>query len=326
MRALKDANGIRGRYSLYYLNIYGAHAGGQAWDFGGVGSGTAPGVFMHECGHTFNLPHWDKKNYPYRGDMYGIKSSKENAIHAGPTWAYDLPNKYFIPCTIQENCVESRNKRKKIPGTFKQDPMAGGGTGDQEEGYIYRHFSDFSMTKIQQYYEDKMVVWNEELKSYATWNDQEGAYTNLLSNNGVEYPVEREVEVISVMASTCEKYPQATLVYPPIGTYSSGIIKTFDPTVEEDRKEAKEIFCPDGGCDLSLRVTQGGKTSTYMLRASIDDGNSSNKPKKLHLQKTRAVNLRASDGEVTKIELLNTPDAEVNGLPDNPTVLDTWNK
>jgi hypothetical protein len=39
---------------------------------------------------------------------------------------------------------------------------------------------------------------------------------------------------------------------------------------------------------------------------------------------TAAVNLPASDGTVTQVELLLTPDAEHNGLPANPQVLYTW--
>ena len=39
---------------------------------------------------------------------------------------------------------------------------------------------------------------------------------------------------------------------------------------------------------------------------------------------TKAVNLPASDGEITKIELLSTPNAAVNGVPNTPLILDTW--
>jgi hypothetical protein len=39
---------------------------------------------------------------------------------------------------------------------------------------------------------------------------------------------------------------------------------------------------------------------------------------------TEAINLPASGGSVTKIELLSTPNAEDVGLPANPTVLYTW--
>ena len=40
--------------------------------------------------------------------------------------------------------------------------------------------------------------------------------------------------------------------------------------------------------------------------------------------KTAAINLRASDGTVTQVELLLTPDAEKDGLPSDPEVLGTW--
>jgi hypothetical protein len=318
--ALKAAGGINGRFSLYYVNIYGANAGGQAWDFGGVGNGTRPGILIHELGHAFLLPHWgNDENYPYRGEMYGIPAPDNfKEIHAGPTWAFDLPGKAFIPPTVQENAVNLKKGKPNIVGTYKIDPMQGGGTGDQEEGYVFRHFSDYSMFKAQNYLEEHIVIWDEGLNSYVSWDDQTGAYTKTVTNNGVEYPIERGVDVISVMAATSAVSPQATLVYPPIGTYSSGIIKTFDPSIEEDRNNAKKIFCEDGGCDLSIRVTQGGKVSVYMLGASLDPEDAS--------LKTQAVNLKASNGEVTKIEFLSTPDAEVNGLPENPVVIDVWEK
>ena len=38
---------------------------------------------------------------------------------------------------------------------------------------------------------------------------------------------------------------------------------------------------------------------------------------------TRAVNLPVRDGEIEKIELLLTPDAAIDGLPENPRVLYT---
>lgn len=323
--ALKAAAGVKGRFSLYYVNIYGANAGGQAWDFGGVGNGTSPGVLIHELGHAFLLPHWgNDEEYPYKGDMYGISAPVNyKGTHAGPTWSFDLPNKKFIPPTVQENAVTPRGNKTNIVGTYKQDPMQGGGVGDQEEGYIFRNFSDYSIYKAQQYLEEHIVVWNDSLKSYASWDVETGTYTKIVENNGVDFPVERDVDVITVMAATSAVHPQATLVYPPIGPYSTGIIETFDPTIEADRNKAKEVFCEEGGCDTSLKITQGGKESIYMLRITLDPDED---PTKMSSLKTQAVNLRASDGEVSKVELLSTPDAEVNGLPENPDVLDVWSQ
>ena len=326
--ALKGANGISGRYSLYYVNIYGAWAGGQAGNFGGVGAGDSPGVLLHELGHAFSLPHWQGvQEYPYKGEMYGLTPPRplenDEQIHAGPTWAYDIPTQKFIPPTIQWNTVAGPAHESYSVGTLKLDPMHGGGDGDQEEGFVFRHFADYSMNKMQLWLEEHIVVWNASLNSYASWNDAAGDYSTLVSNNGVEYPVERDVEVITVMAATSAVSPQATLVYPPIGPFSSGIIDTFDPSISADRTKADQVFCYGDGCDLSMRVTQGGKVSVYMLRQSMDPNADPMSTSSLY---TQAVNLRASDGEVTKIELLNTPDAEVNGLPSNPTVMDTWEK
>ena len=93
----------------------------------------------------------------------------------------------------------------------------------------------------------------------------------------MDYPIERDVDVITVMAATSAVHPQATLIYPPIGPYSSGIIETFDPSIEEDRIKAKQIFCEEGGCDLSLRITQGGERIRVYAKAILGSKRRSNK-------------------------------------------------
>ncbi|MDY7574166.1 M66 family metalloprotease [Actimicrobium sp. CCI2.3] len=315
--ALKAANGTAGRIRLYYTNIYGAFAGGQAGGFAGVGNGNSLGILNHELGHALSLPHWgDNAAYPYKGDMYGIAApASYKGTHAGPTWAFDLSSEAFIPCTVQANAVGG------VVGTYKKDPMQGGGVGDQESGYLMRHFSDYSVKQMQNYLEGHVVVWNDKLKSYASWNDTAGDYTTLVANNGVQYPIVRDVQVISVMAGVSAVTPQANLVYPPIGPYEAGLIRLFDPTVEADRIQADAIFCPTDGCDVSLRVTQGGITKIYMLPIALDTAAYKFSPASFQ---TRAINLPASDGTVTRIEMLSTPNAEKNGLPDSPVVLDTW--
>lgn len=65
MNALRAAAGRRGRWSLYYVNIYGVPSGGQAGGFGGVGNGQRLGILHHELGHALSLPHWgDNADYP----------------------------------------------------------------------------------------------------------------------------------------------------------------------------------------------------------------------------------------------------------------------
>ena len=316
--ALKRASGRSGRTSLYYMNIYGANAGGQAGGFAGVGNGTSQGILHHELGHALSLPHWGDATYPYKGDMYGILAPDNyNLTHAGPVWAYDLRTQTLIPPTVQPG-----NVGNKPAGTYKVDPMQGGGTGWQEPAFLMNHFSDYSVFKMREYLHGHVLVWNPSLNSYASWNQTTGAYTSTISNNGVQYPLERDAQVISVMASISGAKPSVNMVYPPIGPYTAGLIRLFDPRVAGDRSAAVSTgYTPTGGCDLSLRLIQGGVEKIHMLAApwepTVDPLTSGS-------LKTEAINLPAADGPVTFVELLLTPDAQINGLPANPQVLATW--
>jgi hypothetical protein len=316
--ALKRAAGRSGRTSLYYTNIYGANAGGQAGGFAGVGNGTSAGILHHELGHALSLPHWgDSATYPYKGDMHGILAPNNyNGTHAGPVWGYDLRLNTFIPPTVQPG-----NVGNKPVGTYKVDPMQGGGTGFQEPGFLMNHFSDYSINQMRNYLHSHMLTWNQTLNSYASWNQTTGAYTTTVSNNGVQYPLARDVEVISVMASISGAKPAVNMVYPPIGPYTAGLIRLFDPRVAADRTSAASIYAPAGGCDLSLRLIQGGVEKIYMLAAPWEPSVS---PLTSGSLKTEAINLPAANGAVTLVELILTPDAQINGLPANPQVLATW--
>jgi hypothetical protein len=318
--ALKAAAGTSGRHTLYYINIYGVWAGGQAGGFGGVGNGTSPGILCHELGHALSLGdcYGGGANYPYKGDMYGITAPTEGyGIHVGPTWAYYLYKQAFIPPTVQPNAVGGPL------GTYKRDPMCGGGQGDQEKGYLMRHYSDYSVLQMRNYLEKHVVVWNSSLNSYASWDSSTASYSNKVTNNGVQYPITRNASVISVMAAVSAVSPNVNMVYPAIGPYTTGLIKLFDPRDATQRQEAGSIYCPSAGCDVTLRVTQGGVQKYYMLAASWD---TTVDPMLSGSVQTKAVNLPASAGEVTKVDLLLTPDAQKNGLPSNPTILHSWVK
>jgi autotransporter-associated beta strand protein len=319
--ALKRAAGTSGSWSLYYMNIYNAFAGGQAGGFAGVGSGTSVGILHHELGHALSLPHWgDSAAYPYKGAMHGISApANYNETHSGPAWAFDLRTKAFIPPTVQ-----SGNVGGKPVGTYKVDPMQGGGTGWQEPAYLMNHFSDYSVNQMRSYLQNNMVVWNPALGtsgSWAEWNQTAGDYTTIFSNNGVQFPTTRDTQVITILASMSGAKPDVNMVYPPIGPYTSGLIRRFDPTVAADRTAANSIFSPASGSDYCVRVVQGGVTKTYMLAASAL---TSPAPTDASSLETEAINLPASAGTVTKIELLSTPNVEDVGLPANPTALYTW--
>lgn len=319
--ALKRAAGRSGRWSLYYLNVYNAVAGGQAGGFAGVGNGTSVGILHHELGHALSLPHWgDSAAYPYKGNMHGITAPNiYNDTHSGPAWAFDLRTKAFIPPTVQAGNVGGNPV-----GTYKVDPMQGGGTGYQEPAYLMNHFSDYSMDQMRSYLQSHMVVWNPALGSsgsYASWNQTAGDYTTTVTNNGVQFPTTRDTQVISIMASMSGAKPDVNMVYPPIGPYTAGLIRLFDATVATDRTAANTLFALSNNCDYCARVVQGGVQKTYIIPASSLTSPAQTDAASLE---TEAINLPASAGAVTKIELLSTPNVEDVGLPTNPTVLYTW--
>ena len=313
VHALSQAGG-NAEVAMCYINILGVPAGGQAGNYNGVGSMNL-GIFNHELGHAFGLLHnSNNKEYPYRGEMFGIKPPHTYLeIHVGPTWAYDLPSGKFIPPTVQS----SRNK--VVAGTYKADPMEGGGVGDQEPAFLFRHFSDYNVHKMQAYLENHVAV--ERAGNYYKWDDATGGYTRKVMANGVNYPTVQEVPVISVMAAMTLSNLDVNMVYPPIGPYRGNLIRTFDPRVAADRELAKRVFSPKGGCDFTLQITQGGKERYYLLPANaLADGDAST----LRSLTTAAVNLRAADGPVTAVELLSTPKADELGLADKPQVLAHW--
>lgn len=317
--ALHLAGGLIKERGVFVTNMYNVPTNGQGSLFGSVSNINKPGVFYHEFGHALDLYHWSKKRwmstYPYYGAMNGIAGpTKGGGAHAGPTWKFDLEKAEFISPTISSGSGLR----------YKKDPMAGGGQVDRTPGHIFTHFSDYSVDRMRRFMENRVAVWNEDLGIYARWDSQAGAYTKTIKhNNGVAFPQEADVDVISVMASVSMVTPQANLVYPPIGPYKSGIIQLFDAENAADRSRADQVYCQKGKCDVSVRVEQGGSTTTYILPMSVSTTAGEKKNQGFG---TRAINLRASEGEVTKVELLYTPRVEEQGLPTDPRILSTWEK
>ena len=140
--------------AMQYINIIGVPAGGQAGGFDGVGS-PGVGILNHELGHALSLPHWGNSSaYPYKGSMYGIDPQPGNDIHVGPVWGFDIRSLTYLPPTVQPNTVAAPD----LVGYYKKSPMWGGGMGDQEIGYLMRHFSDYGVNKMQNYLEGKVAV------------------------------------------------------------------------------------------------------------------------------------------------------------------------
>jgi hypothetical protein len=46
----------------------------------------------------------------------------------------------------------------------------------------------------------KIVVWSDEMNSYASWDNTTKSYSKRVINNGVDYPLTRNVSVITITA------------------------------------------------------------------------------------------------------------------------------
>jgi hypothetical protein len=199
--------------------------------------------------------------------------------------------------------------------------MSGGGVGE-EPGEAIAQFSDYSARKMQDYMERNVARWNENKQAYATWNHYTGEFSDVIKSNGINFPIESNVDVYSILLQTSAVTEEANFIYPVIGPYKSGLIDTFDPEYESDRGRARKL--PFGNWDVSLRIEQGGKTKTYMLPIAWEPDDDPLDLASLH---THAVNVPVRDGEITKAELLLTPEAQCKGLPTAHTTLyeTQWN-
>ncbi len=278
--ALKAAAGAGwgGTRRLYYSNIYGVHSGGTAGGLSGRGNGRHVGILHHELGHAFGLPHWaGKENYPYVGSMHGIEV-EAGKPHVGPVWAFDPVRREFISPIHN--------------GTFKHDPMQGGGANRAGGPHLMTPFSDYSVSRIRDLLERTQVVWDAQGGSYKAWNQDQGDYsTTVRSRGGPNCPVEDDIDVISVLASASLVTPEANIVYPPIGPYKAGRLEPYQ-----------------GRSSLCLRITQGGNTKTCPVKTDLQPGGDPKDPKTFAVF---AVNLPARDGEVTQADLIHTAGGKV---------------
>ncbi|MDT8389322.1 MAG: M66 family metalloprotease [Lentisphaeria bacterium] len=323
VQALQDA-GAQRRRSLFFINIANVHAGGYAENFYGCGSLRRYGVLYHELAHSLDVEDLMPSTeplFPYIGKMHGIEKTTRGGYHVGPTWGYDPrvgispghpDTAYFI------NPVLPCDTEKDKGGEWRSSPVRGGAGFDPDAPTTFSMFSDWSLRKMQDYMEKRIVLWNDEKQSYVAWNMWSDRYGIALKNDGVTYPIENDVEVYSIMAAVTAATPRANFIYPVIGPYRSGLIATFDPENPDDRCKARRLRDFADAWDVCLRVEQGGVTRTYMMpfawRPDDDplDGESF---------QTRALNVPARDGVITRAELLLTPNADIDGLPDNPQVL-----
>jgi hypothetical protein len=257
--------------------------------------------------------------------MFGVGAEGANETHCGPVWRYrsaafgDGPMGAFVAPSL-EAAAGGLRYRRVISTTGSRDDRA------VEFNELIGTYSDWDARVAQEWFESQLRVWNEDLGYWATWDQATASYSKEVRQSvGLNLPLNTEpVSVFSVIVAASSLTPQANLVYDPIGPYDSGLIHRFDPRVSADVAAAAALggYCPPGGCDYSVRVTQGGVERVYMLQAS--DAEAGVAPTDDAALTHTAINLPASDGVIERVELLHTPDAQSLGMPPSPELLNTW--
>jgi VCBS repeat-containing protein len=160
---MQSANGDSSMNSQYYAPLLMANqAGNYSHPGGGLGGGNVgtgdysyTGIFIHEAGHAYGMPHandgYTAGTYPYIGGSL-----------KGSSWGFDQTRNEFLgtfvptSSTRYASCALSSfpmgRQFDEQNRCIKQDPMQSG-SGDEAKGYKYTMFSDFNASVVQQYLE-----------------------------------------------------------------------------------------------------------------------------------------------------------------------------
>lgn len=304
---IRQANGDGGTANQYYAPLVQADPTGKFVGTGGglggghVGTGdhVYKGIFIHEQGHAFGLPHagesYDAQSgYPYAGGS--LKGSARG---------YDLKNWVFLNNIVQPSASSYNNCQNhtynngtprqldSLGRCIKQDPMQSG-SGDQEAGYLYTHFSDYNVAKMQRYFEGLTTINASGQKSYsggrifnnpampkgyARWDSVDQAWVpfdpSSDGNKGLygaeqNYPINKNVLVYTIVLSVSKAGTAgATQIYPIIRPHNGNLLKTFDPTNAQDRVDMTPNtskypwYCRNSGCDYTLKLTYADGSIKY---------------------------------------------------------------
>ena len=136
--------GTDGQYSHPGGGLGGGHRGSGDYSHGGI--------FVHEQGHAFGIPHtagwYGEGKFPY-----------PNGGLAGSAWAYDVTRHVMIDVYHHGSLASDhwcKAADSSIPVAdnglcYKQDPMQSG--SGMEAGQVYQIYADFNAAHIQRYFE-----------------------------------------------------------------------------------------------------------------------------------------------------------------------------
>jgi hypothetical protein len=307
--AIRNANGDESLSNHYYAPLLMANQAGQySSPGGGLGGGNLgtgdyayAGIFVHEAGHAFGMPHandgYVAGNYPYVGGSL-----------KGSNWGFDqLKNLFLAPivpnsASTFKNCAtdgfpmgrQFDNQNRCI----KQDPMQSG-AGDQAAGDKYTMFSDFNASLVQQYFEGTTTVSNSQhvynggrvftnpnsATGYSRWDSLDSSFVPVeakTTNKGLYgfdngLPITRDVPVRSLVmtaniASIADTFSeiagQAKLSYQDTITYNPEATQIYEPVSYTGN--LRRLIDPRNSVELASIVPNTSPNPWYCVNSGCD--------------------------------------------------------
>jgi len=365
LRGLRAANGEGNAPVQYYAPLLMRNAKGVDQGSGGglgggdVGTGDTSfaGVFIHEQGHAFGLPHqgdaYTQGKYPYQGGSL-----------SGSVWGYDSKRQQFLPTFMPPTASNYKNCAAShvldVSGRcVKQDPMQSG-SGDQDPSYRFATFSDYSTAMMQRYFEGtasldskgntvysggKIFPDSSFASGYKRWNTLTktwvAASTGTTSggiwglNQGLPLATNVPVYAIAITYSNAGT-SGVSQIYSPLA-YTGNLIHYIDPTQAADRLSIVPDtspnyywYCRNGGCDYTVRVryTNGVVRHVLLQNGFRPFNQARGTPAASTIDPTNSNSFRTwviqvpADSTIAGVDLLSTP-MVWQGMPASPTVLVT---
>jgi VCBS repeat-containing protein len=307
--AIRSANGDNPTNNQYYAPLLMANqAGSYSGPGGGLGGGhvgtgdySYTGIFIHEAGHAFGMPHandsYTSGTYPYIGGS--VK---------GSSWGFDQINNTFLGTFVPTNASTfARCATSGFPmgrqfdeqnRCVKQDPMQSG-SGDEAKGYKYTMFSDFNASVVQQYLEGtttensgthtynggRVFVDKTSSTGYSRWDSIDNKFVpvEVKTIDGGLYgldnglPVQRDVSVQtiivtigidSVQDTATEVTGETHLTYQDTITYNNTITQIYPPISYTGN--LRRVIDPTDATQRASIVPDTGENYWYCRNSGCD--------------------------------------------------------
>jgi Peptidase M66 len=303
--AMREANGDGPINKQYYAPLLMANkAGKYVGPGGGLGGGNLgtgdyayAGIFIHEAGHAFGMPHandgFTAGTYPYIGGSL-----------KGSSWGFDQnKNRFlapFVPSTAQtfKNCATGSfpmGRQKDAQGRCVKQDLMQSGAGDQAAGDKYTMFSDFNASVVQQYLEGtttlkdgkheydggRVFVDPSSSSGYSHWDTLDSSFVPVpttTSNKGLYgfdngLPVQRDVPVRTIIitssiAGSNDTNGDGKIDYTDSLTYNPAITQIYEPVTHTGN--LRRLIDPKDAAQRASILPDKSENPWYCKNAGCD--------------------------------------------------------